>query len=92
MQCEKCGQEMETLACDGCGETIIRLGSYCYLCGHSLVSGQENKEKAGVPGSADGGDETDFSKRILCSDGACIGVVNEQGFCKVCGKPYTPER
>jgi len=29
----------------------------------------------------------DFSKRILCSDGACIGVVNEQGICKVCGKP-----
>jgi hypothetical protein len=35
-------------------------------------------------------DETvDFSKRILCSDGNCIGVINEQGFCKVCGKPYT---
>ena len=24
----------------------------------------------------------------LCSDGTCIGVINEKGFCKVCGKPY----
>ena len=30
----------------------------------------------------------DPSKRILCSDGTCIGVVNQKGFCKVCGKPY----
>lgn len=33
----------------------------------------------------------DFSRRILCSDGNCIGVINEQGFCKVCGKKYTGE-
>lgn len=33
-------------------------------------------------------DGFDPSKRILCSDGACIGVVNDKGFCKVCGKPY----
>jgi curved DNA-binding protein CbpA len=36
-------------------------------------------------------DEFDPSGRILCSDGTCIGVVNEKGFCKVCGKPYRPE-
>jgi len=30
----------------------------------------------------------DPSTRILCSDEACIGIVNEKGFCKVCGKPY----
>ena len=26
--------------------------------------------------------------RILCSDGACIGVVGPDGRCKVCGTPY----
>jgi hypothetical protein len=29
----------------------------------------------------------DFSQRILCSDGNCIGIINEQGFCNICGKP-----
>ena len=33
-------------------------------------------------------DDLDFSTRILCSDGRCIGVVNEKGYCKECGKPY----
>ncbi|MCX5809262.1 MAG: hypothetical protein NTX36_07815 [Proteobacteria bacterium] len=36
------------------------------------------------------GEEIDFSERILCSDGACIGIV-EKGVCKICGKPYVPE-
>jgi hypothetical protein len=36
-------------------------------------------------------DGIDFSKRILCSDGNCIGVVNDEGFCKVCGKAYSGE-
>jgi hypothetical protein len=38
-----------------------------------------------------GDDDLDLSNRILCSDGACIGVVDEKGICKVCGKPYVPE-
>jgi hypothetical protein len=32
--------------------------------------------------------EADSSNRILCSDGNCIGVINERGVCNVCGKPY----
>jgi hypothetical protein len=35
----------------------------------------------------DGAETIDFSQRILCSDGKCIGVIDEKGFCKVCGKP-----
>jgi len=35
--------------------------------------------------------EIDFSQRILCSDGDCIGVINEQGVCNTCGKPYRRE-
>jgi hypothetical protein len=31
---------------------------------------------------------TDFSDRILCSDGNCTGVINEHGVCNVCGKPH----
>jgi hypothetical protein len=33
----------------------------------------------------------DWEGRQLCSDGTCIGVINEQGVCNICGKPYSGE-
>jgi hypothetical protein len=30
----------------------------------------------------------DWEKRILCSDGSCIGTIGPDGKCKECGKPY----
>ena len=77
MICEKCASEIETVVCKNCGGTVIRLGPYCYACGEEFEEEQE--------------ETNDFSDRILCSDGACIGIINEQGVCKVCGKPYTQE-
>jgi hypothetical protein len=34
--------------------------------------------------------ENDFSleDRILCTDGACVGVIGDNGCCGVCGKVY----
>jgi hypothetical protein len=29
----------------------------------------------------------DRSERISCSDGSCTGIINEKGFCNICGKP-----
>ena len=29
----------------------------------------------------------EWKKRQLCSDGACVGVIGDDGKCKVCGKP-----
>lgn len=85
MICEKCGQECDTVTCSACGRVIAKLGPFCYLCGGPLAAAE-------VPqAQAESNEEDDFSSRILCSDGTCIGVVNEQGICKVCGKPYTPE-
>lgn len=78
MICEKCGTDNETIICPNCNNEIIKLGPYCYKCGHKLDV--EITEE-----------ELDLSARILCSDGSCIGVINEQGFCKVCGKPYSSE-
>ncbi len=80
MICEKCGSEVETVKCVHCGQEVIRLGPHCYHCGKELHVHAEGET-----------DNTDFDNRILCSDGACIGVINEHGICKVCGKPYTPE-
>ena len=83
MICEKCGQETETIKCPRCGEMVLRLGSFCYQCGSELKA--VAAELPEYPG------DLDFSKRVLCSDGTCIGVINEEGICKVCGKPYTPD-
>ena len=33
-------------------------------------------------------DEEDWKRRVLCSDGNCIGVIGPDGRCKECGKPY----
>jgi hypothetical protein len=46
-----------------------------------LEFSQKSKEKV----------KADFSQRILCSDGNCVGVINNQGVCSICGKPYTGE-
>jgi predicted amidophosphoribosyltransferase len=78
MICEKCGLETESTQCNACGKEIVRLGQYCYLCGAELLKASETED-------------TDFDNRVLCSDGACIGVIDEKGVCKVCGKPYSPE-
>ena len=82
MICEKCGSETGTVKCMKCNEAIIKLGPYCYLCGAEI---HEETKIAAETG------DVDFDNRILCSDGTCIGVIDEQGVCKVCGKPYVPE-
>jgi hypothetical protein len=84
MICEKCGIETESITCSHCGGVIKKLGPFCYLCGQKCVEA----ETAAV---SEGSDAVDFSERILCSDGTCIGVIGENGVCKECGKPYTPE-
>ncbi|HOW56366.1 MAG TPA: hypothetical protein PKZ12_00075 [Smithellaceae bacterium] len=30
----------------------------------------------------------DWEKRVLCSDGNCIGTIGADGRCRECGKPY----
>jgi len=35
--------------------------------------------------------DTNLENRILCIDGACIGVIGSDGCCRECGKPYAPE-
>ncbi len=36
------------------------------------------------------GTEEEASNRKCCSDGSCIGLINEDGVCNVCGKPPIP--
>lgn len=37
-----------------------------------------------------GAGEGDWGKRTLCPDGACVGVIGDNGRCKVCGKSAGP--
>jgi len=32
--------------------------------------------------------KNDWNKRVLCSDGNCIGVIGSDGRCRECGKKY----
>lgn len=82
--CEVCAKDIGSTRCPQCNEEILRLGPFCYLCGAQLTG-----ETIAEPETIDTDD--DFATRILCSDGSCIGVIGENGTCKVCGKPYTPD-
>jgi hypothetical protein len=44
------------------------------------------EEAAEEPPTAD----SSWDRRVLCSDGNCIGVIGPDGRCKECGKPYQP--
>lgn len=35
--------------------------------------------------------DDEWARRILCSDGSCIGVIGADGLCKECGKPHEGE-
>jgi len=80
MICEKCAGEIETILCKNCNAEILKLGPYCYICGNKFEKAVEKTDESSI----------DLENRILCSDGTCIGVV-ENGICKLCGKPYKPE-
>ncbi len=86
MLCEKCAREVGSAVCSSCGKTVDLLGPFCYHCG-SRIARQAGQDAA----TPESDQEVDFSARLLCSDGTCIGVIDEHGTCKVCGKPYTHE-
>jgi hypothetical protein len=73
MKCPNCDFEISGVVCEACGEETPQGSLYCYKCGAEI----EIEE----------GGTLDLENRILCSDETCTGVINEKGFCGVCGKP-----
>ena len=73
MRCPRCEDILPSILCEQCGEEIPEKSRFCCWCGGPVLAQEE---------------ESDFSKRVLCSDGNCIGVINESGVCNLCGKPY----
>jgi hypothetical protein len=76
MECPRCGENLPVILCQDCRGESPPGSLHCCRCGHAL--------KVAPP-------EAEASERTLCSDGACIGTINEKGVCNACGKPYTGE-
>jgi hypothetical protein len=86
MKCPRCSQEISNRQCSFCGSEVLVESLFCHRCGRKL------EMTVTAPDAREEGEESvDFSRRTLCSDGNCIGVINSDGVCKVCGKPYTGE-
>jgi hypothetical protein len=72
MRCPRCEETLPHILCEGCGEKIPVESRFCCWCGKLIPAKDE---------------VSDLSERVLCSDGSCIGVINERGVCNICGKP-----
>jgi hypothetical protein len=83
LTCEACGHEMESKECS-CGGENLADALYCSYCGDRF----QEQTLATDTGPSD--DPFDLHSRILCSDDACIGIINERGVCTECGKPANP--
>ncbi len=71
-KCKECGKPYEGALPDGHGQGMLQTPT-------------PQEEKSAMPEGAVTDDE--WEKRVLCSDGACIGVIGPDGKCKECGKP-----
>jgi hypothetical protein len=67
-----------TKVCPQCAEEVKLAAKICRFCRYEFPQTEENKQKK-VMG------------RIPCSDRSCIGTINENGVCRVCGKQYMPK-
>ncbi len=72
MNCPQCGVTLPFILCPECGAEIPEKSRHCCWCGIPIPA------KRGEP---------DLSERKLCSDGNCVGTINEKGVCNICGKP-----
>ena len=77
MKCPHCDGILPFVLCPECNGEIAEKSLFCCWCGNPM------KREEG---------EIDFSQRILCSDGNCIGVIDGEGICNVCKKPYVPAK
>jgi hypothetical protein len=82
MKCPHCETDLPSRKCLICEKEIPLYGQYCCHCGTAVPKEEENVDSQDAGG---------FSDRILCSDGTCIGVINTDGVCTECGKPYQGE-
>jgi len=71
-KCRECGKPYEGALPEGHGQETI-----------NVAAAEETKTIA----TQDADPDDNWDKRVLCIDGACIGVIGPDGKCKECGKP-----
>jgi hypothetical protein len=69
LKCEKCGHEPSSRDCPACGGPAPLWARFCPHCGSGLP-----EEEAVIAGD-----------RRLCPDGNCIGILDADGRCVICG-------
>ncbi|MCX8117258.1 MAG: hypothetical protein N3G78_04905 [Desulfobacterota bacterium] len=74
MRCPHCQGSLPHLHCEACGGDIPERSRFCCWCGRPVTEAV---------------DEEGPQERVLCSDGTCIGIINEDGICNICGKPLS---
>lgn len=71
-KCRECGKPYEGVLPEGHGQETVKVAAV-----------EETKTVA----TQDADSDDNWDERVLCSDGACIGVIGPDGKCKECGKP-----
>jgi Uncharacterised protein family UPF0547 len=67
-----------TKVCPQCAEEVKAAAKICRFCRYEFPQteiAQQRKPKGRIP----------------CTIGSCIGIINENGVCGVCGNPYVPK-
>lgn len=82
------------LCADGACVGVIDADGRCTVCGRTEAEAAAGDEPAVLapagtvaPDAASGGDAVGFDPtRRLCDDGACVGVIGDDGVCRTCGR------
>ncbi len=73
----------DTKKCPFCAETIKLEAIKCRFCGEMFDRNEVAKQAKQL---AETRKKNGLENRILCSDGACIGIIGSDGKCNVCGR------
>ena len=89
-RCKECGREHEPLAA-----AIVPSGDEPHAAtpdevDENAVSADASQDAPVEATVDDSVDDDDWSRRTLCRDESCIGVIGSDGRCKECGLPLEP--
>ena len=85
---------MVMFVCEACQHTLLRARpeeiGHPYRGDAVDTDEEEDEEDEVEPARADDSQPLDWGERKVCPDGACIGIIREDGLCSVCGRSDQP--